>query len=588
MVSAVRLRELALQCGYKDLVLLDKVCSDLTFGAVLGCKEPFRAPQRATNAPGAYLEGEKVTDAFADWVSKGFCYGPVPMHLVPADAKFSGIMTRPKPNGSVRVIQNMSAPVNSSVNDGINSADFPTIMSSTTAFLRVINRNRRGAKMVKIDWSDAYKHIAVALRDTCLQWFSWLGMGFKELCLVFGCASSAGIFDRLAKIVLFIVLARSGMSREDVCQHLDDVCGAAPADSSILERFDAEFFAVAEYLGVRLAPRDDPDKSFGPSTSGVVLGVFYDTVDWTWSIKGEKLLRLLHQLQEVLEASEVRQDKIWTINGKILHFRPLIPTGRFNVDEIIKANSFSSNRAAMVPVSDALKAQLWFWHTMLRVCDGRVSIPDPDEPMPPWTLEVYSDAAGGSWETKGLGVGVVAPGWWTYFPWSKKINSGVLAGHGKRLDRVMSAWELLGPLVALCAGAQFCRGNAVRVWVDNSGSVYIFKKGYSPRCPLSNVIVKAIATVAAGIGCRFDVEEVTRCSSPLAVMADALSKAKFSKFWQQAYALGGLGLPLEPLRVPLALRVWLEDPVPSVDLGQRLLRELGEAGPVLGLDPGHV
>lgn len=124
----------------------------------------------------------------------------------------------------------------------------------------------------------------------------------------------------------------------------------------------------------------------------------------------------------------------------------------------------------------------------------------------------------------------MAPGWWTYIPWSKKINSGVLAGHGKRLDRVMSAWELLGPLVALCAGAQFCRGNAVRVWVDNSGSVYIFKKGYSPRCPLSNVIVKAIATVAAGIGCRFDVEEVTRCSSPLAVMADALSKAKFSKF----------------------------------------------------------
>ena len=45
---------------------------------------------------------------------------------------------------------------------------------------------------------------------------------------------------------------------------------------------------------------------------------------------------------------------------------------------------------------------------------------------------------------------------------------------------------------------------------------------------------------------------------------------------------------MEPLRVPLALRVWLEDPVPSVDLGQQLLRELGEAGPVLGLDPGHV
>jgi len=26
-------------------------------------------------------------------------------------------------------------------------------------------------------------------------------MGFKELCLIFGCASRAGIFDRLAKLV---------------------------------------------------------------------------------------------------------------------------------------------------------------------------------------------------------------------------------------------------------------------------------------------------------------------------------------------------------------------------------------------------
>ena len=579
---------MALSCGFKDLVLLNKVCTDLSQGAVLGCKDPFRAPGKATNAPGAYEEGEKVTDAFADWVSKGFCYGPVPLFEVPDSAKFSGIMTRPKPNGSVRVIQNMSAPEGSSVNDGINASDFPTLMSSTTAFLRVINLSGRGGKMLKIDFSDAYKHIAVALADTDLQWFSWLGMGFKELCLVFGCTSSAGIFDRFAKIVLFIVLVRSGMPKELVCQHLDDVCGAAPASSSILEKFDQEFFEVAEYLGVKLAPRDDPDKSFGPSTSGVVLGVFYDTVDWTWSIKGEKLLRLLHQLREVLDSQEIRQDKIWTINGKILHFRPLIPTGRFNVNEIIKANSFSTNRAALVPVSDALKAQLWFWLTMLRVCDGRVSIPNPDEPMPPWTLEVYSDAAGGSWTKKGLGVGVVAPGWWAYVPWSKKINVGVLADHGKRLDRVMSAWELLGPLLALCAGVNFCRGRAVRVWVDNSGSVVIWKKGYSPRCPLSNVIVKAIATVAASIGCRFDIEEITRCSTPLAVMADALSKGNFPRFWREAYAQGGLGLPLEPLRVPLALRVWLENPVPSVDLGQLLLRELAVSGPVLGLVPGHV
>ena len=44
---------------------------------------------------------------------------------------------------------------------------------------------------------------------------------------------------------------------------------------------------MSEQLGVRLSPEDDPDKAFAPQTSGVVLGVHYDTVSWTWSIPGD-------------------------------------------------------------------------------------------------------------------------------------------------------------------------------------------------------------------------------------------------------------------------------------------------------------
>ena len=47
---------------------------------------------------------------------------------------------------------------------------------------------------MKSDWADAYKQIAVRRQDTDLQWFVWLGKYFTENCLVFGAASSAGIF----------------------------------------------------------------------------------------------------------------------------------------------------------------------------------------------------------------------------------------------------------------------------------------------------------------------------------------------------------------------------------------------------------
>ena len=577
LIDGRKLRELALEAGFGDLGILDAACEDLEHGAVIGCHGHFRGPSSASNAPGAYSDGEKVTDAIADWVVKNFCYGPVPLDQVPRDAKFAGIMTKTKPNGSVRVIQNLSAPKGFSVNDGINSDDFPTKMSSSTMWLRVLNKVGPGACFVKVDFSDAYKHIAVALKDTNLQWFRWLNMAFKELCLVFGGASSAGIFDRVAKIIIFIVVSRATFPADWVIQHLDDCCAAAPAGSPLLKQFDDQFFRVAEELGVKLAPRDDPDKSFGPSTSGTVLGVFYDTEAWTWHIKGEKLLRLLHQIQDVLEAEVVRQDALWSLTGKILHVKPLIPTGRFNINYLITANSYSKDGSVLVPISRSLKRQLWFWFTMLRVCDGPVSIPNPDEHMPPWTVEVHSDAAGGTWRKKGHGVGAVGPGWWAYMGWSRAINAGRMTGNGRRLDRLMSALELLGPLLALCAAPLACKGAAVRVWVDNDGSVVIWNKGYSPTCPISCTVVKATASVAAYLGCRLEVVEILRCSTPEAVMADALSKAAFGRFWQTA-GEAGLMLPSMPMPVPLALTAWLNDCLPDDDLGDKLIRDLERSG----------
>ena len=39
-------------------------------------------------------------------------------------------------------------------------------------------------------------------------------------------------------------------------QHLDDMCGAASADSDALHRLDQAFMDLANFLGVKLAPRD--------------------------------------------------------------------------------------------------------------------------------------------------------------------------------------------------------------------------------------------------------------------------------------------------------------------------------------------
>jgi hypothetical protein len=83
--------------------------------------------------------------------------------------------------------------------------------------------------------------------------------------------------------------------------------------------------------------------------------------------------------------------------------------------------------------------------------------------------------------------------------------------------------------------------------------------------------VKAMATVAAALGCRLTVEKTRRCSSKPAILADALSKANFRAFW----AARPPGSNVDPFRVPPSILAWVANPRADDDLGTRVLRDIG-------------
>ena len=580
LIDGEKLREAALSCGYADLQHLDKVVSWLVKGADIGCKGKFRGPSHAKNAASSLDAGDKVSDCIADWVHKKFAYGPISIDKIPDNAKVSCLMTRPKPNGAVRVILNLSSPKGESVNEGINIEEYPAKMSSTAEWLKVLNRVGRYCNICKIDYSDAYKHIGVRDQDTDLQWFKWLGMAFKELCLIFGCSSSAGIFDAVAKIVLFIVLVRSGFNKDWTIQHLDDCCAACPQDSYMLEVFDNTFKEVAVELGIKLAPREDKEKSFGPSTQGTILGVEYDTVAWTWGIPEEKLTRILHLIEDMIAVDTIEQGCVWTLVGKILNILPLVPGAKFHIDHLIRANNVSTERSFLVSIKDGVRSQLCFWKSILLLVSGDIPIPRTEPHLAPWVIEAYSDAAGGSISDTWHGVGAVIDGWWAYLIWGRKINSGALSIDGKKLNSVMSALELVGPLLVVAAGYEWCRFAQVRVWVDNNASCVIWKKGYSYTCRLSTTLVKAISTVAVGIGCTVRIEKITRCSNAYASMADAISKGKLSRCRQIAENQQ-IHFPAQMAWIPTAIKKWIVNPVEDDLLGHKILLELSQFTNVL-------
>jgi hypothetical protein len=294
------------------------------------------------------------------------------------------------------------------------------------------------------------------------------------------------------------------------------------------------------------------------------------------------LVRLKITLREVMGQDSVTVKQAQSLVGKLIHIRPLLPAAKYNMAHIMELSAEANKHGdgqQCIAVSAQCKRQLNFWLLLLSACTGWLGIPARVVAMP-WALEAFTDAGGGSMDRLGAGTGGVLGDWWFYIPWPKRINAGGWRVDGKKVGRKLSALELVGPLVVVAAAHQRLRNRQLVIWVDNAGSVAIWDKGYSTRCPLSSTLVTAISAVAAAVGCTVFIKKVMRCSTDGAVLADHLSKCNFQLFRQHAGQVGW-GLATEPARVPCALLRWIDKPVPSDDLAHDILSELAVRSPIL-------
>ena len=141
-IDPIIFERLARESNYPYPSILGEVIRDIRIGAMIGVPEQYRVQSSSTNAPSAFDFGDRVSDSLCKMMRDGYIMGPFAENSLPfGQSRVSGLMVKLKPDGSARMILNLSKGDPVSVNEGINSADYPAIMSSTHEFVRVLNRS---------------------------------------------------------------------------------------------------------------------------------------------------------------------------------------------------------------------------------------------------------------------------------------------------------------------------------------------------------------------------------------------------------------------------------------------------------------
>ena len=276
---------------HPNRALVSEVLQGLFQGFRLGFNPGFSLQSAKKNKASAYQYPEIVDAYLANEVALGRVAGPFPAPPLPNlhINSFGVIPKKGQPN-KWRLILDMSSPLGSSVNEGINPTDYPLQYIRVDDIIKMVSKFGQGALMAKFDVESAYRNLAVHPSDRYLIGMKWRSMFYVDLALPFGLRSAPYIFNSVAELVEWILLINYHLP--DLLHYLDDFITAGPPNSPQCKLNLSTASSVCAALGLPL----HPSKKVGPTTCMVTLGIELDSVNQLARLPNDKLTSLLNLL----------------------------------------------------------------------------------------------------------------------------------------------------------------------------------------------------------------------------------------------------------------------------------------------------
>ncbi len=404
--------------------------------------------------------------------------------------------------GKFRMIHHLSFPEGSSINDGIDRDYCKVQYIKFDDAINMVAGAGRGAFMAKTDIESAFRLLPVHPSDFHLLGIMLDGKFFVDKALPMGASCSPALFEKFSTFVEWAIKEKAGSSR--IIHFCDDflLCGESNLScKSLLDKF----ISVCKTLGVPLAH----EKTVGPSTSIVFLGLQIDSIKLTVSVPDDKIIKISDKIKQALQSRDITLHGLQSLIGSLSFVCKAIAPGRPFLRRLIDLTCGVTSPNQKIILSSGSKSDLNTWLLFLENFNG-VSIIQDQKWLGQDDIQLFTDASG----TQGFG-GFLS-GKWFQGKWPQDVC---------RTQSI--AWmEFFPIIVSIVVWGRDLQGKRIILRSDNKAVVSIINKQTS-KCPKIMSLVRFYVLQCLKLNISLYANHIPGKDNDI---ADALSRFQMRRF----------------------------------------------------------
>ena len=490
--------------SHPDQAFVSRLIRSLTNGFNIGYTGPHTCTF-APNLPSAYQHPNIIDNALSKEVAEHRMAGPYPLPPF-KNLHCSGVGVIPKKDGGWRLINHLSAPSGSSINDYINQYDYSLQYSNIDDVICICQKLGKGALMAKVDLKNAFRLCPVRREDWHLLGIRWRSQFYIDKCLPFGLRSAPYLFNMVADALEWVL--KHYFEVQHCFHYLDDFFLAGPPHSNTCYKAlsDMLLFCRAVQAPVK------PEKVLGPSTTLPILGIILDTSAGEARLPEGKLTALKQELQHFHNIATTNhmctKRQLLSLIGKLTFGCKVIPAGRIFLRRLLDTAHSTDQLDGNISIDNEALEDIRWWLTFSSSWNGKAMFLN-SRWTPAHHLNLFTDAS------STIGFGAYWNGAWFSQHWPQQLQC-------KSID-----WKELYAIVMACeVWGQHWGGKRLLFHCDNKPVVQVWESGSSRSSDLMR-LVRALFFLAARHNFHVMICHIPGTNNSI---ADALSRMQLTRF----------------------------------------------------------